>query len=196
MWADLNLNSMYWVLFCYLSRLAHHYLLVISQVSEKQRILLVLCWEIKSCPDCYFSKEKSFRRLIKDFSLCADETFVNLKNIDCWHECGFACFSLFTVKNARPKGSGNEQSAAVSRGDYSGTWGRWDKPGLCAVWEVFWRWAFSFRFDLVEIDSCLEVAWKHRVVASTVSSWCCYDASGSKRTKRMFQVLEMLMLNH
>lgn len=28
------------------------------------------------------------------------------------------------VKNARPNGSGNEQSAAVSRGDYSGTWGR------------------------------------------------------------------------
>lgn len=36
----------------------------------------------------------------------------------------FYFFFLLAVKNARPNGSGNEQSAAVSGGDYSGTWGR------------------------------------------------------------------------
>lgn len=59
-----------------------------------------------------------------DYSLHTDETSANLKNICGWQESIFAFASLFTVKNARPNGSGNEQSAAVSRGDYSGTWGR------------------------------------------------------------------------
>ena len=84
----------------------------------------MLCCEIQTCPECPFVKEKSRRRWTGDYSRQRDESSVNLKNVDGCQEPLFAFSSLFTVKNARPRGSGNEQPAAVSRGDHSGSWGR------------------------------------------------------------------------